>query len=44
MIQLLNSAYGGPRNVVIDSSIALVKNKYKVDILTYDKEKSSYYE
>ncbi len=42
IIQTLNPAYGGPANAILDSSISLVKNGFKVDILTYDKKESSY--
>jgi len=36
IIQTLNPAYGGPANTIIGNSTALVKNGFKVDILTYD--------
>lgn len=42
IIPTLNPAYGGPANAILDSSISLVKNGFKVDILTYDKKNSSY--
>ena len=42
IIQTLNPAYGGPATSILDRAAALVKNGFKVDILTYDKKKSSY--
>ena len=42
IIQTLNPAYGGPANTIIGNSTALVKNGFKVDILTYDNKNISY--
>lgn len=42
IIQTLNPAYGGPATSILDRAAVLVKNGFKVDILTYDKKKSSY--
>lgn len=42
IIQTLNPAYGGPANTIIDNSLSLIKNGFKVDILTYDNKNTSY--
>ena len=42
IIQTLNPSYGGPANTIIGNSTALVKNGFKVDILTYDSKNISY--
>ena len=42
IIQTLNPAYGGPANTIIDNSLALIKNGFIVDILTYDNKNTSY--
>ena len=42
IIQTLNPSYGGPANTIIGNSTALVKNGFKVDILTYDNKNISY--
>ena len=40
IVQTLDKAYGGISNYILDSSGALTKRGFEVDILTYDKPKS----
>ena len=42
IIHTLNPEYGGPQNAILDSSLALKKRGFKVDIVTSDKKKSNF--
>src|SRR6056300_1753777 len=42
IISSLNPKYGGPSKTIINSSISLMKEGFKVDILTHDKKKSNF--
>ena len=43
IINSLNPKYGGPAVAIIDSSVELIKNGHKVDILTNDPENSNFH-
>ena len=43
IVQTLDKAYGGISNYILDSSRALTKYGFEVDILTYDKPKSFFF-
>ena len=43
IISSINPKYGGPSKTIIDSSIALSKQGFKVDILTSDPVNSNFY-
>ena len=36
IISTLDQSFGGPTNTIVDSSLALAKSGFKVDILTFD--------
>ena len=42
IIQTLDKGYGGISNYILDSSMALIRCGFEVDILTYDNQKSFY--
>ena len=42
IIHTLNPEYGGPQNAILDSSLALKRRGFKVDIVTSDKKKSNF--
>ena len=43
IISSLNPKYGGPSKTIIDSSLSLIKEGFKVDILTNDLKKSNFF-
>ena len=43
ILRTLNPEYGGPSSATIDSSLALSKQNFKIDIVTSDSKNSNFF-